>query len=306
MAGPGCPNNGAIPAGEREFSARGAYTAAMSQFDAATLSREDLIALTRWFAAMGVDCAVGGEPVDRFVAAVREAAPAARAGLRPDGPAAAPPGPRLGAPAPPPPPDMATQSARDAAASAGTLDDLRAAMEAFEGCGLKRTASRLVFADGNPQAQIMLVGEGPGADEDRQGKPFVGRAGQLLDRMLAATGLTRVDVYIANVVPWRPPGNRTPTPQEAQICLPFIQRQIELVNPRILVCLGASSAQTLLGMKDGITRMRGKWFDYSITEGRTIPAIAMLHPAFLLRSPIKKREAWQDILALKAAMERNA
>ncbi len=273
----------------------------MNQIDAANMSREELIALTRWFADMGVDCAVEGEPVNRFAPAADIAEAPARTAPRLERQAPPSPMSRPGGLTPPQAPDIAAQSAREAATNAKTLDELRAAMDAFEGCGLKRTASRLVFADGNPQARIMLVGEGPGADEDRQGKPFVGRAGQLLDRMLAAIGHDRSSVYIANVVPWRPPGNRTPTPQETQICLPFIQRQIELVNPQLLVCLGAASAQTLLGIKDGIMRARGKWFDYVLTDGHTVPAIAMLHPAFLLRTPIRKREAWSDMLALRAA-----
>jgi uracil-DNA glycosylase family 4 len=158
-----------------------------------------------------------------------------------------------------------------------------------------------VFADGAPDARIMMVGEGPGGDEDRIGRPFVGRAGQLLDRMLAAIELDRRQVYIANVVPWRPPGNRTPTLQETAICLPFIRRQIELVAPKILVCLGASSAQTLLGLKEGITRTRGQWFDYPLGEG-TIKALPMLHPAYLLRQPAQKRAAWRDLRTLAKAL----
>ena len=160
---------------------------------------------------------------------------------------------------------------------------MRAALEAFQGCSLKATATQLVFADGAPDASIMLVGEAPGADEDRNGRPFVGRAGKLLDRMLASIGLDRTKVYIANVVPWRPPGNRTPTLQETTICLPFMMRQIALVNPRWLVCLGASATQTLLGAKEGITRARGVWREYANEDGRAIPALPMFHPAYLLR-----------------------
>ena len=175
-------------------------------------------------------------------------------------------------------------------------------LEKFDGCGLKATATRLVFADGAPDARIMLVGEAPGGDEDRIGRPFVGRAGQLLDRMLAAIGLDRTKVYIANVVPWRPPGNRTPTLQETAICLPFIRRQIELVAPKLLVCLGGSSAQTLLGLKDGITRTRGQWFDYARDGGGVIKALPMLHPAYLLRQPAQKRAAWRDLRTLARAV----
>ena len=155
-----------------------------------------------------------------------------------------------------------------------------------------------MFADGTPGSRVMLVGEAPGGDEDRVGRPFVGRAGQLLDRMLRAIGLDRGKVYIANVVPWRPPGNRTPTPQETQACLPFIKRQIELAAPEILVCLGASSAQTLLGVKEGITRARGTWFDYRCDDGRILRSLATFHPAYLLRQPAQKRLAWMDMRAL--------
>jgi len=158
-----------------------------------------------------------------------------------------------------------------------------------------------VFADGNPQARVMFVGEAPGFEEDQSGKPFVGRSGKLLDRMMAAIGLDRTSAYIANVVPWRPPGNRTPTPQETAICLPFIRRQIELANPDILVCLGGPSAQTLLGIRDGITRTRGRWFPYD-TGTREIRAIATFHPAFLLRSPLQKRLAWRDFMAIRKAL----
>ncbi|HRK25052.1 MAG TPA: uracil-DNA glycosylase, partial [Beijerinckiaceae bacterium] len=193
----------------------------------------------------------------------------------------------------------AERGARDRAYSAASLADLRALMEAFDGCALKHSARQLVFADGNPQARIMLVGEAPGRDEDEQGLPFVGRSGRLLDRMLAAIGLDRTSVYITNIIPWRPPGNRTPTPQEIAICLPFIARHIALVDPVVVVCLGALSAQTLLGQRDGILRLRGRWFDYD-TGHRTIPALATLHPAYLLRQPAQKRFAWRDLRALAA------
>jgi DNA polymerase len=191
-------------------------------------------------------------------------------------------------------------AAREAAATAATLDDLRAILAQFEGCALRTTAKQLVFADGNPAGRVMFVGEAPGRDEDIQGLPFVGRSGKLLDRMLAAIGLERSAVYIANIVPWRPPGNRTPTPQESQICLPFIRRQIELADPDVLVCLGGPSAQSLLGVREGIMRTRGRWFPYQST--REIRAIATFHPAFLLRSPLQKRIAWRDFLAIKKAL----
>jgi uracil-DNA glycosylase len=199
------------------------------------------------------------------------------------------------------PPDAAIMAAREAAASARSLDELRTLLEQFEGCGLRFTAKRLVFADGNPKARVMIVGEAPGRDEDLAGLPFVGRSGQLLDRMLAAIGLDRTSVYIANLVPWRPPGNRTPTPQESQICLPFLKRQIELADPDILVCLGGPSSAALLGMTDGIRKFRGRWRTYH-TGTREIRAIASFHPSYLLRSPLEKRFAWRDFLAIRAAL----
>ena len=199
-------------------------------------------------------------------------------------------------------PDEAAMAARTAAKSAASLEELRAILESFDGCALKATATRTVFADGNPQARVMLVGEAPGRDEDIEGLPFVGRSGKLLDQMLKAIGLDRTSVYIANIVPWRPPGNRTPTPQESAICLPFVLRQIELADPDILVCLGGPSAQTLLNIKDGITKTRGRWFTFD-TGKREIRAIATFHPAFLLRSPLQKRFAWRDLLAIRKALD---
>ena len=203
--------------------------------------------------------------------------------------------------APPASPEAAVMAARQAAQNAQTLDELRALLEAFEGCALRATATQLVFADGNPQSRVMFVGEAPGYDEDIVGRPFIGRSGKLLDLMLAAIGLDRTSAYIANVVPWRPPGNRTPTPQETAICLPFIRRQIELANPDFVVCLGGPAMQTLLAVKDGITRTRGRWFPYD-TGTREIRALPTFHPAFLLRSPLQKRFAWRDFLALKKAL----
>jgi DNA polymerase len=201
-----------------------------------------------------------------------------------------------------PAPEAAIASAREAARTAPTLEALRILLENFDGCVLKSTATRLVFADGNPQARIMFVGEAPGREEDIEGLPFVGRSGKLLDRMMSAIGLDRSKAYIANVIPWRPPGNRTPTPQETQICLPFIRRQIELVNPDVLVTLGNPSTQTLLSTREGIMKTRGRWFDYE-TGTRVIPAIATFHPAYLLRSPSYKRMAWQDLRAIAKALE---
>jgi len=192
-------------------------------------------------------------------------------------------------------------AAREAAKSAQSLDELRALLEKFEGCTLRATATQLVFADGNPQGRVMFVGEAPGYEEDISGRPFVGRSGKLLDLMMAAIGLDRAQTYIANVIPWRPPGNRTPTPQETAICLPFTRRQIELADPTILVCLGQPATQALLGTREGITRTRGRWFRFD-TGSREIRAIATLHPAYLLRQPLQKRLAWRDFLAIKKAL----
>jgi len=260
--------------------------------------------LLAFYLEAGVDCALTDEPVNRLAdpdiapappktepreAAVQRTfaqAPITIAAPRADAMIA---------------PEAAISSAREAARTAPTLDALRALLENFDGCALKHTATRLVFADGNPRARIMFVGEAPGRDEDIEGLPFVGRSGKLLDRMIAAIGLDRSKAYIANVIPWRPPGNRTPTPQETQICLPFIQRQIELVNPDVLVTLGNPSTQTLLSTREGIMKTRGKWFDYD-TGTRTIRAIATFHPAYLLRSPSYKRMSWLDLRAIAKAL----
>jgi uracil-DNA glycosylase len=200
-------------------------------------------------------------------------------------------------------PETAEISARAVAQAAVDLEMLRSKLAEFDGCALKRTATQLVFADGLPGSRIMLIGEAPGEAEDRIGRPFVGRAGQLLDRMLSAIGLDRQKVYLANVVPWRPPGNRTPTLQETQICLPFIERQIDLADPEYLVCLGGSAARALLGVHGGIMRARGSWFPYQRQSGRDIQVLAMLHPAFLLRQPAHKRFAWADMRALARVLE---
>jgi DNA polymerase len=202
-------------------------------------------------------------------------------------------------------PDAAALAAREAARNAASLDELRAILQAFEGCALRATAKQLVFADGNPAARVMFVGEAPGRDEDLEGLPFVGRSGKLLDRMLRAIGLDRTSVYIANIVPWRPPGNRDPSLQETQVCLPFITRQIELVDPDVLVCLGKPATAGLLGVADGIRKTRGRWFTYH-TGTRDIRAIATFHPAYLLRSPIEKRLAWRDFLAIKKALDESS
>jgi len=193
--------------------------------------------------------------------------------------------------------------AREQAKQAQSLEELQAILLGFEGCALRFSAKNLAFHDGNPAGGVMLLGEAPGADEDRIGKPFMGRSGQLLDRMLAAIGLNRSHVYIANVVPWRPPGNRTPTPQEVAICRPFIERQIELAGAEFLVCLGGPATQNLLNVKDGILKTRGRWFDYRTEAGRALRALPTLHPAYLLRQPLQKRLGWRDFAALKRALD---
>lgn len=260
--------------------------------------------LLAFYLEAGVDCALTDEPVNRLSDPDMAPPP-----LKAEPQQAPPPrsftqgaAPVLAARGEAPSPEAAILSAREAARAAPSLEVLRELLEKFDGCALKNTATRLVFADGNPQARVMFVGEAPGREEDIEGLPFVGRSGQLLNRMIAAIGLDRASAYIANVIPWRPPGNRTPTPQETQICLPFIQRQIELVNPDVLVTLGNPSTQTLLSTREGIMKTRGRWFDYD-TGTRVIRALATFHPAYLLRSPSYKRMAWQDLRSIAKALE---
>ena len=265
--------------------------------------------LLAFYLEAGVDALLTEQPVDRFAdqEAPRAALPPAEAAPARPRVATPPPGlrdepPARAAPlAAPQSPEAAVTDARAQARTAASLDELRGILARFEGCELKRHAKQLVFADGNPQARIMFVGEAPGREEDLEGLPFVGRSGKLLDLMMKAIGLDRTNSYIANIIPWRPPGNRTPTPQESQICLPFILRQIELVDPNVLVCLGGPSSQTLLGFTEGIMRTRGRWLTFN-TGSRDIRAIATLHPAYLLRQPLHKRLAWRDFLAVKKAL----
>lgn len=193
--------------------------------------------------------------------------------------------------------------------AAQTLDELKGELATFEGCALRATAMNLVFADGNPTSPVMFIGEAPGEEEDRQGKPFVGASGQLFDRMLAAAGIQRKDIYIANILFWRPPGNRTPTDAEIASCVPFVERHISLINPRILILLGGVAAKTLLQTKDGITRLRGRWTSYALPSesgsATAIPCLPIYHPAYLLRQVNAKRQAWNDILLLKKYMTDN-
>ena len=291
--------------------------------------------LLDWYREMGVDTAVAVAPVDWLARGDR--APghdfrlpvAEHAEMAPDGPTARPapvreterpasprlaprpsaPEPRSDPPRPDPrpafagtAPDAAELAARTAAKSAATLDDLEAALRAFDGCGLKATAKNLCFYRGAARARLMIIGEAPGRDEDLEGKPFVGRAGQLLDKMLAALGLGEADVHITNVVYWRPPGNRTPTPEESQVCRPFLERQMELVAPDVVLLLGGSAAKQVLDVTEGIMRIRGKWREIQ-SGGRSVRTMATLHPAYLLRTPAAKRQAWRDLLAVQAALE---
>ena len=195
--------------------------------------------------------------------------------------------------------DAAYINARELCSKARTLDDLKAMLENFEGCSLKFSANSTVFGYGNPKAEVMIVGEAPGADEDRIGEPFVGRSGHLLDKMLGAVGLERQDCYITNVLPWRPPGNRTPTDSEVAVCLPFLRRQIELVIPKIIFLLGASAVNALLDTTSTISQLRGKVVDYATEKGDIIPTLASYHPAYLLRTPTQKAKVWIDLLRLK-------
>ncbi|MGP2491788.1 uracil-DNA glycosylase [Mesorhizobium sp. PUT5] len=264
----------------------------------------DTRALLAFYAEAGVDEALDEAPMNRFAEAAPQPSPpvaaqpaAARAAAVPIAPAA----PR---PAQAAVPDEAQAAlARQLAAGAATLAELREAMASFDGCNLKFTAKNLVFSDGNPEAALMLVGEAPGRDEDIEGRPFVGRSGRLLDRMLAAIGLDRQSAYIANVIPWRPPGNRAPTPHETEICRPFIERQIELVGPKVLVNLGGPSAKTLLNTTEGILRLRGNWRVHTTASGTVIPAMPTLHPAYLLRTPAHKRLAWRDFVEVKMKLK---
>ncbi|CAN0449266.1 unnamed protein product [Discosporangium mesarthrocarpum] len=270
-------------------------------------------ALLDWYVAAGVDETIAEEPVNRFAVKPPEAAPAGTGAVREaqttfKGPAApggaAPAAPR---PAQKPPQlqsrDAAVQTAQEVAAGCATLDELRAAFEAFDGCPLKETAMSFVFADGNPDARLMFIGEAPGGEEDRQGLPFVGPAGRLLDKMLAAIQLDRTQAYITNILPWRPPGNRNPTDAEIAACLPFLERHIALAKPEVLLFVGGTAAKTLLRRTEGIMRLRGKWMSYEPATGDPVTARALLHPAYLLRQPAQKRETWNDLLEVKARLD---
>jgi uracil-DNA glycosylase family 4 len=270
----------------------------------AALSPQDAAALLRWYVDHGLDETIGEEAIDRFAlpppaAVVATPAPptaspsAAPTPIRP--PVAAP---AVRAPVPLESPQLALD-AREVARQATTIAELEEAVRAFEGCALKRTAKNTVFADGVAGAPVMIVGEAPGADEDRLGKPFVGVSGQLMDRMFSAIGMSRErDLYITNILFWRPPGNRTPTLSEQAICLAFTRRHIELAKPKIVVLAGGTAVKAVLNTTEGITRLRGKWTTLTLDDGSEVPALPTFHPAYLLRTPASKRQSWQDLLSL--------
>ncbi len=290
--------------------------------------RADLAAMLAWYRDMGIDAALASEPTNWLEAG--GATPGGNfqlGGTKPAIEMERPPprtDPQSRRDAPMPPtrpavrspispaaptarqfptaaPDAATMAAREIARSAATIEALHQALTGFQGCGLRATAKNLCFYRGSPRAPLMIVGEAPGREEDLEGKPFVGRAGQLLDKMLAAIGLAETDVHITNIVYWRPPGNRTPTPQEAQICRPFLDRQMELVAPKVVLTLGGPATGAVLGVEGGIMKSRGRWREIEI-EGRAVRAMPTLHPAYLLRTPAAKRLTWRDLLAVRAAL----
>ncbi len=280
---------------------------------------ENALILLEWYKEMGVDEAIVETPLDWFAATPVPVQPIAAPPLvTPEVPSSGrkplirtsrpTPASASGAPmaiqAAASSPGTDVMAARELARSASTLDELGTLLEGFDGCGLKNTASRLCLSRGSAQARLMLIGEAPGKEEDARGIPFVGRAGRLLDRMLAAIGLTETDFYVTNLVFWRPPGNRTPSPEEVQICQPFVERQIELLRPQILVFLGNAAAKQLTGATEGIMKLRGRWLTYPLGPG--IQAVATLHPAYLLRNPLAKRLAWRDLLSIREALDGGA
>jgi len=266
------------------------------------VAREDLESLLKWYVDQGIDEVIGEEAVDRFAAPPPPAAPvpivqkaAAPTPIRPAPPvpAAAPRGP-----VPIESPQL-VEDARVLARRSNTVAELEAAVRAFEGCALKRTAKNTVFADGVVGSPVMVVGEAPGADEDRLGKPFVGVSGQLMDRMFEAIGMSRErDLYITNILFWRPPGNRTPTLAEQAICMAFTRRHIELARPKVLVLAGGTAAKSVLDTTEGIMRLRGKWTNLALDDGSIVPTLPTFHPAYLLRTPASKRQSWSDLLSL--------
>ncbi len=270
----------------------------------------DLTAALQWHIDAGCDECVEDEPINRFelIDATPVMAAPQQMQAQPNVTASTPtsPGVSRGTKVDPREVDNNQQvrSAVMLAAQAKSIDDLCQALDTFEGCILKKTATNLVLSDGPADAKLMLVGEAPGAEEDRQGLPFVGPSGQLINAILGSVGIAREEVMVSNTVFWRPPGNRTPTTQEAAVCKPFIERLIEIVDPKILICVGAPSAHTLLGETQGIGRLRGKWFSFQTPNlSHPIDAIALFHPTYLLTTPIKKRDVWNDIRMIKRKLD---
>ena len=277
-------------------------------------SEDQTRALLDWHIAMGIDETISEHPVDSFAQpklaavlekeALHDLAPAPRlTSLTPRAPATS--RPVIVSPAAPPPSGEASvRTATKLAAAANTFDDLQTALSDFDGCALKKTATSMVFADGNPAGRVLLIGEAPGAEEDRQGKPFVGPSGRLLDKMLWSIGLDRGQVLISNTVFWRPPGNRTPTTTEVATCLPFVQRMVELMMPEVIVPLGGPAAKSLLEQTAGIGKLRGRWFTYT-TANLSVPIAAtpLFHPAYLLRTPAQKRPTWRDLLMIRQRLD---
>jgi DNA polymerase len=260
----------------------------------------DTLATLNWLVEAGADEAIADQPVNRMTAP-KQIPPATPAPATMRAPQAAPTS-ALRSAQPLPLEGDAIGGAMAAAGAATSLAELKAAMEAFEGCALKRTANNTVFADGVAEGRVMLIGEAPGRDEDRIGKPFVGRAGQLLDKMLASIGLDRQkNAYITNVINWRPPDNRDPSPEEAAACLPFLRRHIELARPKVIILLGAVAARHVVGVSDGIMKLRGRWMEYRVGD-QMVPLMPTLHPAYLLRQPAHKKLAWRDLQAVRDRM----
>ena len=270
------------------------------------MERVEAQAALEWLVAMGADEAIAEDPLDRYALSVQKRAPAPRAAqpAAPPAPASQPLGRAAQGNAEPGLDGAeAAAKARAAAASASSLEALRATLERFDALSLTKTATNLVFGDGNPQAPLLVLGEAPGAEEDRIGKPFVGASGQLWDRMLGAIGLDRRHYFISNMIYWRPPGNRTPTDMEVAACLPFALRMIELMRPRIIVLLGRSAAGSMLQVTESMTKMRGRWRTLERLPMDPAPMVLpTYHPAYLLRTPLHKKYAWRDILSLRQRM----
>lgn len=264
------------------------------EYNLDNIGNADILSLLKWYQEAGVDETIGDETIDWF-ALTSEAPLQKTPTLEIKSPASKhrPHRPMVSV-------DQITKDAEQLAASCGSLSDLNAAIKGFDGCSLKKTAANTVFSDGNPNSPIMVIGEAPGVDEDRQGKPFAGESGQLLNRMFKAIDLDRsTDFYVTNILPWRPPGNRKPTPEEIAICMPFITRHIELFDPELIILLGGISANSLLKSTLGITRLRGKWMDYDL-KGKPIPVRSLFHPDYLLKQPKAKGDTWRDLLEIKA------